>query len=145
MNASSPYNSEGIYSKSSKNGEDVYMFYFVVGNAGCRTMTPGTRPVIPENNLTLKKDLQLSPKQKSARSEKVHLWPNPATSSITISSESGLEGIEIYDISGATVLQKRVIGSHSTIVSINNLPSGIYSCKIFCKNGIEYSKLVIQR
>ncbi len=65
-------------------------------------------------------------------SKKLEIFPNPTTASITIVSK---ESIVIYDLMG-----KVVRSESSGIITISNLPKGIY----FVKSGEETSRIIVQ-
>ena len=62
----------------------------------------------------------------------VELFPNPATSSITISSETDIISIQIYNRFGKLMMLSKI-----NSVAIQNLSKGLYYCQVKLKNGSE--------
>lgn len=71
----------------------------------------------------------------------INIYPNPANGFLTISSESQIENIEIYDLQGRTVLVNQIYSNQSEI-QIGNLKSGSYFIKIHSGNNIEYRTFI---
>ncbi|MBL4705200.1 MAG: T9SS type A sorting domain-containing protein, partial [Flavobacteriales bacterium] len=69
----------------------------------------------------------------------VHLFPNPASSSITIKSSEIIESVSIFNSLGELVQQESTAS-----FSINSLPSGIYTIHVNSKNGMVRSQFVKQ-
>ncbi|TVQ15267.1 MAG: T9SS C-terminal target domain-containing protein [Bacteroidetes bacterium] len=72
----------------------------------------------------------------------ISLFPNPASSGFSITSEVEVEHIIISDATGRSVHQQPV-GAKSTQIDIQELPSGLYLVRITTKNGIATKKLQI--
>jgi hypothetical protein len=90
---------------------------------------PISVPVIPDNFVS------------------VHVYPNPATDNVTISLSSHEGGIiDIYSITG-NLLRESMIekGSHTAIINVSGLSSGIYLVRIQSGNTMINRKLVIKR
>lgn len=73
--------------------------------------------------------------------EKFLIYPNPTNGGLTITSESTINKIEIYDINGRLVLIKYV-NSRSIVIDIEILQSGIYSLKILTPDKTIIKKVV---
>ena len=71
---------------------------------------------------------------------KVTLYPNPATNTLTISNTEPITTIHITDIVGQTVLQTQP-NAASTKIDVSGLQAGIYFVKV---NGSEVRKFVKQ-
>lgn len=56
------------------------------------------------------------------------LYPNPVKESLTITNTNSLETLELYTITGQLVL-KQPAADTTTIINLDNLPSGIYILK----------------
>jgi hypothetical protein len=73
------------------------------------------------------------------------LFPNPATEVVYIESDTPLQGIELYSISGRKVYQNPSPSGYSVAVDIQDLPSGLYLVKVVVQSGEVISqKLVIR-
>ena len=51
------------------------------------------------------------------------LYPNPATSSITLKSDDGIENIQVYTLSGKVINNIMV---NNTVINIQALETGMY-------------------
>ena len=75
------------------------------------------------------------------------IWPNPATSEISISrytDNSSNSKAQIFDLSGRMLIEKQ-FGDHSTTININDLQPGTYVMRVQGENGkIHTEKFVKQ-
>lgn len=60
------------------------------------------------------------------KGKEISLFPNPASDFLTLSSETLLESIEIFHITGQLVYRKEAVGALETRIEINALPPGLY-------------------
>jgi hypothetical protein len=65
------------------------------------------------------------------------IYPNPATTQLTIDTDAYIEDITILDMFGA-IVQKE----NSKTFSVENLAKGIYTITIETENGVYYNRLV---
>ncbi|WP_109830041.1 putative Ig domain-containing protein [Reichenbachiella versicolor] len=73
--------------------------------------------------------------------EEVTLFPNPATSEITLSSESSVfDSYEISDLSGGLVQTGNLLAQKS--ISIADLPTGIYMLKVSGVDGVKTLRFI---
>ena len=73
------------------------------------------------------------------------IYPNPASTSITVSSGSNtISKIEIIDIQGRVVLSETALSAPKVQVNISDLAAGSYILKAHTAAGIETEKLVIK-
>jgi len=70
------------------------------------------------------------------------LYPNPATNTITLEADNDLKEIEVFDISGKSVLQKQAQSSNKITLNIEMLPNGIYLVKANTTQGVLLKKFV---
>ncbi|MEP7171434.1 MAG: T9SS type A sorting domain-containing protein, partial [Bacteroidota bacterium] len=68
--------------------------------------------------------------------------PNPASESITISSQLGKKEIEIYNLLGEKVFQQQLRTSNFKLQT-SNFPNGMYIIKAYTDKGVFQQKLVI--
>lgn len=68
-------------------------------------------------------------------SSNVKLYPNPASSSVTITSDKGISLIEIYSISSVRLFAQTTSGETSIVLSNLTLQKGVYFVKTFDLNG----------
>lgn len=76
-------------------------------------------------------------------SEQPKLYPNPATSNITVSAAPG-SALEVIDMNGKLVLQSPLIAG-STNLDITDLPAGVYHVVISSAQQKTIERLVIAR
>lgn len=69
------------------------------------------------------------------------LYPNPASSRITISSQSLIESLSITDMSGREVITKNV-GQHSAVLDISSLSVGVYTVLTQTTDGVVTRRLI---
>ena len=73
----------------------------------------------------------------------ISIYPNPVLNNINISSEFGIERIQIFNMSGNLVKESVLGGVNQTNVNVENLTSGIYMVHVLCSNGnVETQKMV---
>jgi hypothetical protein len=132
---SSPYGSDGIYTKSSNNGQEIYMYYSI-SSANCRVANPN-------NTITKSNPKRLG--DYSQKQQSTTIYPNPGRASVTIKSLSAIDKIEIFNESGMLVDKK--LGSNQGVISISveKLPDGIYFCKVFRHREFEVLKLIVKK
>lgn len=70
-------------------------------------------------------------------SSKVSIFPNPASSLLTVSSNKTIDKIEIFNLLG-----KNIISSKSNLINVTNLSSGIYLLKVSSGNKIASKKFI---
>lgn len=70
----------------------------------------------------------------------VSIYPNPTSDFIYIKTNLLLEGLELYDVLGKSILKTK----NTNKISINNLPKGIYVLKIYSVNKIVSKKIIIK-
>ncbi|MFD2822840.1 T9SS type A sorting domain-containing protein [Lacinutrix iliipiscaria] len=71
-----------------------------------------------------------------------HLYPNPASDLIYISSSASDASLELYDINGKQVITKSILLGNNTL-DISKLNAGIYIAKLLTKNSVETTKLIV--
>lgn len=73
------------------------------------------------------------------------LYPNPASSLLTLDNGTKLiKEVRIYDIVGKEV-KKALVNDKATVLSINDLPNGIYVVKISTASGVLVRKVEVMR
>lgn len=73
-----------------------------------------------------------------SKSEKISVYPNPATDQITINGLAGNESIEIFDMYGRMVYSRKTAGNLN-VVSLQKLSSGVYQIQVIRKDGTRQS------
>lgn len=81
----------------------------------------------------------------SAASAKVTSYPNPVTSTVTISDASGIiKDIEIYNMVGELVSAYENVDNNKCIINIENLQQGMYFTKVILKDGTFVSNKIVK-
>ncbi len=75
--------------------------------------------------------------------KKITLFPNPSTNSITIQSATQLKSIQIFDLSGRSLMSFDLINQLSFDIKLN-LVSGTYFAKIVSNSGSSFKRLTIK-
>lgn len=74
---------------------------------------------------------------------KISLYPNPVINAFQIIGIEGMATINVSDLNGRLLLSKNV--TDNEMVSISNLPNGVYLVVIKLNNTTKKEKLIIQR
>jgi acetyl esterase/lipase len=83
----------------------------------------------------------------SSMSELISVYPNPATSQITVNLEnisSLAKAMELFDISGRMVYSLQEINHQVMTINTKSFEAGVYSLKISFENGNVVKKITIQ-
>lgn len=76
---------------------------------------------------------------------KVSFAPNPAHSTVTIQSSSGLiEQIVLYDAPGREIFIQQGINSHSFNLNRQSIPDGLYFINVKTNLGLQTTKIIFQ-
>jgi hypothetical protein len=148
-----PYTTAYIVPRASDNGCDMYMYnvnYEITINPGCRMANPNNGTI---NNNLVKSHLIDSEKKEVKRqsikgyeiSEQIKLFPNPASKQLTVTSKNLIRFIQITGMSGTIFKNIRASGQTVTNINIEDLPIGIYNCKVVTNKGIESLIFTVQR
>jgi len=91
------------------------------------------------------KDLFTSTKDFNLDASIMKLTPNPATSSVKITTEGEIiEHIAIFAMDGSLIMKKPNVNSESITIQRYNLPTGIYFVKAFFDKGVATQKVVFE-
>lgn len=77
----------------------------------------------------------------------ISVFPNPATTKITISTTSAGSGnilVSLFDINGKMALQDRFARNNENTLDVSELPKGVYFLKAETQEGIANKKIVIR-
>ncbi len=96
---------------------------------------------IEQGLFIVRKSGTLSVPDQQITSNKFTIYPNPADRAPVISSNTNIESIEVFNILGKKVYQKKNINRTDFVLPINNQAKGIYLVKI---NGAIGKKLIIK-
>ena len=70
------------------------------------------------------------------------IYPNPSDGIFNI-SDSNIESIEVYDITGKLVMQQQV-NANNTTIDLTNKAKGVYTLKSYNGNNVSVSKLIVE-
>ncbi|MBN2788132.1 MAG: T9SS type A sorting domain-containing protein, partial [Paludibacteraceae bacterium] len=71
------------------------------------------------------------------------VFPNPVANKLTIQAEEILERLDIYGINGVLV-QSEMANANKVILPMDTYPKGVYTLKIYAKNGAESTVKLIK-
>ncbi len=79
-------------------------------------------------------------------SDMVEVYPNPATTNITVSfAEGTINTVEVYTIAGKLVTtQENANQGGTVIINRNSLPAGVYIVRVVLDKGIAYSRVIFE-
>ena len=79
----------------------------------------------------------------SYNNESVHVYPNPAHSTLTVEAGSRIREIAIYDVTGrAVIVETMCTSSLQWDIDVNSLTDGIYILNIVTDGGVQTTKFV---
>jgi len=75
---------------------------------------------------------------------KVNLFPNPATTQLTIDAgyENEIKEIKVLDVLGKEISRQAISSKNKTQISIENYNSGVYLIQVKCSNGEFFGKFI---
>jgi hypothetical protein len=82
--------------------------------------------------------------EESQLTEKISIFPNPATSQLNIQSEVEIEAISLVNAVGQVVLTKQIQGKDA-VLDISNLFAGIYIVRVKTDKSATYKKVVVRK
>lgn len=69
------------------------------------------------------------------------IYPNPADSKVTVSSEHKIEKIEIYSMLGALIATKKV-EMNETEINLENFTPGVYTFNVFANDAVKVVRII---
>lgn len=78
----------------------------------------------------------------STLNAKFNIFPNPASSSLTIKSTAIIDNIKIMDVNGKLLMELNDINDERTIINIESLSQGVYVLEIESDNSTIYKKIL---
>lgn len=81
--------------------------------------------------------------QSTVNSEQITVWPNPASTVVTISSAERISSVSVVDVTGRVVLQ-RTVNSEQVTVDVSGLSSGVYFVAIVSGGNKQVKKVIIK-
>lgn len=74
----------------------------------------------------------------------VSLYPNPASSELTVSATSSINRIEIANLLGQKVYENATLGSNQATINVSALQHGAYFVRVFTSEGTMTRKLIVR-
>lgn len=69
------------------------------------------------------------------------IYPNPADSKVTVSSEHKIEKIEIYSMLGALIATKKV-EMNETEINLENFTAGVYTFNVYANDAVKVVRII---
>ena len=69
------------------------------------------------------------------------IYPNPADSKVTVSSEHKIEKIEIYSMLGALIATK-TIEMNETEINLENFTAGVYTFNVYANDAVKVVRII---
>lgn len=124
------------FSESIDKSTDVELLFFI------DLYNPDTEKTFYFNNFKAYRNNPLGLDKVNKNSKLVSLFPNPASTSLTINSElTDVKSITIYDNYGSVVLQQNVNATKK--INISDLANGTYSVLIATDNNVFSDKFAV--
>lgn len=79
-----------------------------------------------------------------ANVQSFQVYPNPASSQVTVSVNENIQSVQIFDLQGRMVNQVSNVNAMETNVNIENLSQGIYNVVVTSNNGTVYQSKMIK-
>ncbi|WP_161636315.1 Ig-like domain-containing protein [Saccharicrinis fermentans] len=96
-------------------------------------------------NASVSKSASVSNEDKGLLDNTIKLYPNPASSEVTVSGLSGIKIIKLLSISGETLLEQSMNGKSSLIISLDDYCNGVYFISFVSVDGkLTTKKLLIK-
>lgn len=77
-----------------------------------------------------------------SQTEEVDVFPNPATTQLTISSSKIIHGVELYTLQGKLVFREIAIGQSQTQINLQTLQTGIYILRTMFDDRVATQKII---
>lgn len=126
-----------------------YVICLTVSNSNCSSSYCDSNNVFRVSASNLMQSITVVPSNATSVNNvkediKLELFPNPASSVIIITSDSELNEIKVFDISGKQVFLDKNVNQPEYNLSVNNLDSGCYIIEITAKDGMRVTKKVMK-
>ncbi|MBN2167580.1 MAG: T9SS type A sorting domain-containing protein, partial [Marinilabiliaceae bacterium] len=117
--------------------------YHFVEWTGDITSTNAAETFTMDGNKTITANFALLNNITKIESDLVNIYPNPFRNSITIKSESEIESVVIYDLSGKTLINNQLAKQNT--INTNSLSKGVYLIEIKMRNGKINTKKIVKK
>lgn len=72
------------------------------------------------------------------------VYPNPASSVVTVSNASSIKRVEIVNLLGQKVYENATLGGTTAQINVSSLENGSYVLRVYSENGVKTSKLIVR-
>ncbi|MDX9942962.1 MAG: T9SS type A sorting domain-containing protein [Bacteroidales bacterium] len=100
---------------------------------------------MPENDLLLKAIFQSTASVPERPLTAIRLYPNPASTRVTIRSGSPLQSVRILDITGKPITELLIAGGLETSIDLAGIEAGIYFVQVMNNHGTRVQKLQVMK
>jgi hypothetical protein len=107
-------------------------YYVVAADAALPAVCFGSCDACPSTNGVFGNEINLS------------IMPNPAKEQFNITSDQGLNRIELLDMLGKKVRILNLNSSKSTMVDVGNLNAGVYTIVVYTVTGKTTSRVIVE-
>jgi hypothetical protein len=128
---------EAFFFELDTNNNIVWEYASPISNADGTTYEQGTE--IPPNNFAFRATKYGTDYEEFSLTD-LSVYPNPTKDFINIESTMSIDKIEIYNISGSKIVEKR----NSQRINLTNLERGVYFLKAY-SNGNTVSKKILKQ
>lgn len=77
-------------------------------------------------------------------STSLSVYPNPASSVVTVSDASSIKRVEIVNLLGQKVYENATLGGTTAQINVASLENGSYVLRVYSENGVKTSKLIVR-
>jgi hypothetical protein len=100
---------------------------------------------MPAHNVTIKAHLKVNDVSvERLTTDGLIIFPNPAVDEFTVQAEYLIRNIQLVDLNGKIVLA-RSVNAHSAVVSVSELPTGIFILQVFTGSNVIIQRVQINR
>ena len=76
--------------------------------------------------------------------QKLHVYPNPTTSRVTIESTAAMSHVELYDNEGRRLQDYNTRNANDITIDVSNFPTGAYYLRVHTADNVTIQKLIKQ-
>lgn len=128
-------------------GHNWYLHYDSVDEnfvMASRSWSSATGPLTPDNWLITPDVLLGTVGISELANTTVRIFPNPATTDVSVSSTSGIQQIELVNMLGAVVLSEKT-GASNLQIDVSSFTHGLYFLRMHTDDGMVIKKIHISK
>lgn len=100
---------------------------------------------MPESDLVLTAVFQSTASVPTLALTEVRLFPNPASTRVSIRSGSPIQSLRILDLTGKMVSEIPIPNAFEKVIDLSGIEAGIYFVQVITSRGIKVQKLQVMR